>query len=90
MIVPLDDLQRLVGLDGQINEILIANQGSATTSVELSGEVSRAVRVEAHLRTSGRARMPVDDLDGSDVGAEHLAEPRRCELAHLDRDRHGR
>jgi putative ABC transport system permease protein len=42
--VPLDDLQRLAGLDGQINQILIANRGDATTSVRLSGEVTRAVR----------------------------------------------
>ena len=43
-LMPLDDLQRLSGLSGQINEILIANRGSATTSVELSGDVARAIR----------------------------------------------
>jgi len=42
--MPLDDLQRLSGLGTQVNEILIANQGTATMSVDLSQDVSRAVR----------------------------------------------
>lgn len=52
--LPLNDLQHLAGLDGQINQILIANRGDATTSVRLSTEVSRAVR--PHLIDDALAR----------------------------------
>ncbi|MDP8923700.1 MAG: ABC transporter permease, partial [Chloroflexota bacterium] len=44
LVMPLDDLQRLGGQPGQINQILVANRGSAASSVQLSQEVARVIR----------------------------------------------
>jgi hypothetical protein len=44
LVMPLDDLQRLANQPGQINQILVANRGSAATSVGLSQDVARAIR----------------------------------------------
>ncbi|MCC6176517.1 MAG: ABC transporter permease [Chloroflexi bacterium] len=44
IVMPLDNLQRLLDRPGQINQILVANQGSRTTSVQLSQDVARAIR----------------------------------------------
>lgn len=44
LVMPLDDLQRLAEQPRQINQILVANRGSAATSVRLSQDVSRAIR----------------------------------------------
>ena len=43
-VLPLEDLQELAGQPRQINQILVANRGDATTSVQLSEEVARAIR----------------------------------------------
>src|SRR4051794_13098187 len=44
IVMPLEELQRLTESPGQINQILIANQGDPTTSVRLSQEVAAQVR----------------------------------------------
>ena len=44
ILMPLEELQRLTDTPGQINQIVIANRGDATTSVMLSGEVSARIR----------------------------------------------
>jgi putative ABC transport system permease protein len=54
IVVPLDDLQRLTEAPGQINQILIANRGDASTSVTLSEQV--AGRVRPLLVDAGAAR----------------------------------
>ena len=44
ILMPLEELQRLTETPGQINQVLIANRGDATTSVLLSGDVSARIR----------------------------------------------
>lgn len=44
IVMPLEELQRLTEAPGQINQVLIANQGDPTTSVRLSQEVARQIR----------------------------------------------
>nr|MBA2449696.1 ABC transporter permease [Chloroflexota bacterium] len=44
LVLPLEDLQQLADQPRQINQILVANRGDATTSVRLSEDVARAVR----------------------------------------------
>ncbi|MFN8635708.1 MAG: FtsX-like permease family protein [Chloroflexota bacterium] len=44
IVMPLDELQRLTETPGQVNQILIANRGDASTSVLLSEQVAARVR----------------------------------------------
>jgi len=44
IVMPLDELQRMTETPGQINQVLIANRGDATTSVLLSQQVSARIR----------------------------------------------
>jgi putative ABC transport system permease protein len=44
IVAPLDAIQRAAGLDGRINQILVANAGDPSTSVRASEDVARAIR----------------------------------------------
>jgi ABC-type antimicrobial peptide transport system permease subunit len=64
IVMPLDELQRLTDAPDQINQVLIANRGTATTSVLLSREVAARIRPllidpEAARRIHGLLRSEV-------------------------------
>ena len=62
--------QRLIGREGSINQILVANRGDASTSVRLSGDVSRSLRVALADRGAAAALF---DLFRTETAQNELA-----------------
>jgi putative ABC transport system permease protein len=74
LFVPLARYQRLLGRDGTINQILVANRGDASASVRLSGEVTRSLRVALADRGAAAALF---DLFHTETAQNELASAAR-------------
>lgn len=94
IVMPLDELQRLTEAPGQINQILIANRGNATTSVLLSQQVAAQIRPllvdpEAARRIHGLLRSEIAraELTAALPALDERAQAQvRALLAELERE----
>jgi putative ABC transport system permease protein len=94
ILMPLEEFQRLTEAPGQINQVLVANKGDATTSVLRSGEVSALIRPllvdpEAARRIHAllRSEMARAELSASLPGLDERSRTQvSALLEELDRD----